>query len=75
MIGAEFALEGDPSRPAGAEVKTVLKRCLSRGVLAIPAGSHGNVIRVLSPLTIEDDLLERALGVLEEEILRVFATA
>jgi 4-aminobutyrate aminotransferase-like enzyme len=56
-------------------VKTVLKRCLSRGVLAIPAGSHGNVIRVLSPLTIEDDLLERALGVLEEEILRVFATA
>jgi 4-aminobutyrate aminotransferase/(S)-3-amino-2-methylpropionate transaminase len=75
MIGAEFALEGDPSRPAGAEVKTVLKRCLSRGVLAIPAGSDGNVIRVLSPLTIEDDLLERALGVLEEEILRVFAGA
>ena len=75
MIGAEFALEGDLSRPAGVEVKTVLKRCLSRGVLAIPAGSQGNVIRVLSPLTIGDELLERALSVLEAEILRVFAAA
>ena len=74
MIGAEFALEGDRSRPAGAEVKNVLASCLSRGVLVIPAGAHGNVIRVLSPLTIEEDLLERALVVLEEEILRVFAT-
>jgi 4-aminobutyrate aminotransferase-like enzyme len=29
---------------------------------------HGNVIRILVPLTIDDELLERGLGLLEEAL-------
>lgn len=75
MMGIEVIEEGDPRRPATAQVKQILEACLARGVLVISAGSHGNVIRVLSPLVITDAQLARGLDVLEEEILRVFPPA
>jgi 4-aminobutyrate aminotransferase / (S)-3-amino-2-methylpropionate transaminase / 5-aminovalerate transaminase len=75
MVGAEFLIDGERDRPAGAQVADVLRGCVERGVLVIAAGTHGNVIRILSPLVITDAELERGLDVLEEEILRVFAPA
>jgi len=70
MIAMELVQNGNPEQPASALVKDVLAACLERGLLAIAAGTHGNVIRVLSPLVITDDELERGLTILEEEILR-----
>lgn len=75
MIGVEFGENGDPARPAGAQVRAVLERCLERGVLMISAGSHGNVLRILSPVTITDDVLGRGLSIVEEVVLEVFGTA
>lgn len=72
MIGVELVHDGDPQRPAGAEVKEIVARCVERGVLVIPAGYHGNVLRILSPLVINDEQLERGLDVMEEEILRTW---
>jgi 4-aminobutyrate aminotransferase/(S)-3-amino-2-methylpropionate transaminase len=69
MIGMEFVEGGDPARPAGALVKEVLTAALARGVLAISAGTYGNTIRILSPLVITDQDLDRGLRILEEEIL------
>lgn len=73
MVGVEFAEEGDPARPAGSFVKEVLAQALERGVLAISAGIHGNVIRVLSPLVITDEELVRGLEILEEEVLAAWS--
>ena len=73
MIGVEFVEDGDPARPAGAFVKEVLSHALGRGVLAISAGIHGNVIRVLSPLVITDEELDRGLTVLEQEVLAAWS--
>ncbi len=73
MIGVEFIEEGDPARPAGAFVKEVLAHALDRGLLAISAGVHGNVIRVLSPLVITDDQLDQGLRILEEEVLAAWS--
>jgi 4-aminobutyrate aminotransferase/(S)-3-amino-2-methylpropionate transaminase len=72
MIGAEFEVDG---APAGAQVGEVLTACLARGVLAISAGTHGNVIRVLSPLVITDAQLDAGLDIMMEEIRRVFEVA
>lgn len=74
MIGVEFAEPGHPHRPAGAKLKTVLERCLERGVLMISAGSHGNVLRILSPLTIPHEQLQRGLAIVEDVVLDVFGT-
>lgn len=69
MIGVELVEDGDPSRPAGALVKEVQLAALARGVLMIAAGTHGNIIRILSPLVISDEDLDTGLTILEEEIL------
>jgi 4-aminobutyrate aminotransferase/(S)-3-amino-2-methylpropionate transaminase len=70
MIGVEFVESGDPSRPATDLAKLIRRSCLERGLLLIGAGSHGNIIRVLCPLVITDEQLERALTIVEEETIR-----
>lgn len=69
MIGIELCHEGDPRRPATEAVASVTAACRGQRVLVLPAGPHGNVIRILSPLTIEDADLERGLDVIEEAVL------
>jgi 4-aminobutyrate aminotransferase/(S)-3-amino-2-methylpropionate transaminase len=69
MIGVEFCHGGDPRKPAGDLVKAITALCRENGVLVLPASSFGNVLRVLSPLVIEDAELERGLDVMEKAIL------
>jgi 4-aminobutyrate aminotransferase/(S)-3-amino-2-methylpropionate transaminase len=71
MIGMELCYGGDPNRPAASVVAAALARCREKRVLVLPAGAHGNIIRVLSPLVIEDAQLDRGLQVIEESILSV----
>jgi 4-aminobutyrate aminotransferase/(S)-3-amino-2-methylpropionate transaminase len=73
MIAIECVEAGDPNRPLGALVKEVLTATLGRGVLAIAAGTQGNVIRILSPLVITDAELDRGLTILEEELLAAWS--
>ena len=69
MIGLEFCHEGDPWKPAGDAVAAVTTSCRERGVLVLPAGAHGNVLRVLSPITIEDEDLEQGLDAIEQAVM------
>lgn len=71
MIGMEFCYGRDPNKPAGSVVAAALAKCRERRILILPAGAHGNIIRVLSPLVIEDAQLDRGLQVMEESILSV----
>ncbi|HUF68452.1 MAG TPA: aspartate aminotransferase family protein [Longimicrobiales bacterium] len=73
MVGAEFCEDGNPARPATAQVGNIQRACLERGVLTIAAGTYGNVIRILSPLVITDDELDEGLDIMEAEIVRAFA--
>jgi 4-aminobutyrate aminotransferase / (S)-3-amino-2-methylpropionate transaminase / 5-aminovalerate transaminase len=56
----------EPLDPA--TVNAIATRCLSQGVIILTAGTYGNVIRLLPPLTIDLDLLEDGLSVLEEAV-------
>jgi 4-aminobutyrate aminotransferase/(S)-3-amino-2-methylpropionate transaminase len=52
----------------GARGTEIVTRCLADGVVILKAGTYDNVIRLLPPITIEDGLLDDALGILEEAI-------
>jgi len=49
----------------------IIKFCISQGVLIISAGTYANVIRLLPPLTINEDLLHEGLSVLDEAIASI----
>lgn len=74
MIAIELCFDRDPKKPAPQIVADTVKACLDAGVIVLPASSQGNVIRVLSPLTIEDADLERGLDAIEKALLASAAT-
>ncbi len=68
-LGAMRALELVTDRaskaPDRARAERVVDACARAGVLLLTAGLHGNVLRTLMPLAMNDDELEEALDVLE----------
>ena len=65
MIAVELVkpgtLEPDPAATAA-----VAKACHAEGVVVLTAGTYGNVLRLLPPLVIPDQLLDEGLSVLEK---------
>ena len=49
-------------------MNAIARRCLEEGVLVLTAGTYGNVVRLLPPLTIDEALLDEGLGVLDRAI-------
>jgi len=76
-LGAMLAIElvHDPvtKEPAPEVARAVIDAALQGGLILLKAGIHGNCIRVLCPLTIEDAVLEEALGVWEDALASVLA--
>jgi len=50
------------------QAAAVVAAAFERGLLLLACGMYGNVIRLLAPLTIEPDVLEDGLAVLEESL-------
>jgi 4-aminobutyrate aminotransferase / (S)-3-amino-2-methylpropionate transaminase / 5-aminovalerate transaminase len=65
MIAFEL-VERAPDR-----AKAVVDSAFERGLLLLACGLYGNVIRLLPPLTIDDDELDEGLGLLEESLAAV----
>ena len=49
----------------------IIKYCISKGVLILSAGTYANVIRLLPPLIIDEELLKDGLAVLDEAIASI----
>ncbi len=65
MIGIELVKDRETKEPAKEETAQITQECLSQGLIIISAGIYGNVIRMLMPLVITDEQIERALNILE----------
>ncbi|MCC3293916.1 4-aminobutyrate--2-oxoglutarate transaminase [Arthrobacter sp. zg-Y411] len=63
MLAMELVVPGSKEPDAGA-AKAIAAACLQAGVIVLTCGTYGNVIRLLPPLTIGEDLLLDALDVL-----------
>lgn len=67
MQAIELVIAGS-KEPNPAALGAIIKYCQQKGVLILSAGTYGNVIRLLPPLVIGDDLLREGLAILDEAI-------
>lgn len=68
MIAIELVKPGTKD-PNPEVTGAAAKLCHAAGVVILTAGTYGNVMRFLPPLTISDELLLEALDVLEEKFI------
>jgi 4-aminobutyrate aminotransferase/(S)-3-amino-2-methylpropionate transaminase len=69
MCAIELVEDRATKEPLGADRMNAISRgALERGVIVITAGTYGNVLRLLPPLNIEQELLDDGLDVLEEAV-------
>ena len=69
MCAIELVTDRETKEPLGADaMNAIVRRCLENGVIVLSAGTYGNVVRLLPPLTIDDALLQDGLNVLDEAI-------
>lgn len=68
MLALEFA-DQDTLEPRPDLVKKISDACHAQGVLTLTCGTYGNVIRLLPPLIIDQELLRDGLTVLRTAIL------
>lgn len=61
MIGVELRDKATAER--------VQEHCLREGVLVLTCGPHGNVLRLIPPLTMTDDELDHGLTILSQALL------
>jgi 4-aminobutyrate aminotransferase/(S)-3-amino-2-methylpropionate transaminase len=71
MIGIELVKDRRTKKPAVDETKNIIASCREDGLLVISCGMYSNVVRVLAPLVISDDQLNRGLAILERAIQKV----
>ncbi|GHB59437.1 aspartate aminotransferase family protein [Streptomyces umbrinus] len=74
MIAIELVEPEGDRVPAPDLAARVARRCHADGLLVLTAGSYGNVLRFLPPLSISDALLEQGLTVLGEAIAKELAS-
>jgi 4-aminobutyrate aminotransferase/(S)-3-amino-2-methylpropionate transaminase len=69
MRAMELVADRATKEPLDGAVMGALGRAaLERGLIVLTAGTYGNVVRLLPPLTIEDGLLDEGLDLLEEAV-------
>ncbi|MFN3985600.1 MAG: 4-aminobutyrate--2-oxoglutarate transaminase [Rhodocyclaceae bacterium] len=75
MVAVELFHDGNPHRPAPELTKAVIAEAMSRGLLLLSCGSYGNVLRLMVPLTIEQNVLDEGLDILAAAIAAAAAKA
>ncbi len=71
LIGVDLVKDRRTREPARAEALKVCWRAWEKGLVMISFGRFGNVLRIAPPLTIGEEELEKALGILEDSMEEV----
>jgi 4-aminobutyrate aminotransferase/(S)-3-amino-2-methylpropionate transaminase len=75
MVAMELVEDRETKAPAKHAASRLIEECYRQGVIVLKAGTFDNVIRLLPPLTIEDELLSEGLDVLEKAMAGVEESA
>ena len=65
MLALELVADRAAKKPAPAATAAAVRHAYEHGLILVRAGSHGNVIRFMAPLVIDDAELDEGLDVLE----------
>jgi 4-aminobutyrate aminotransferase/(S)-3-amino-2-methylpropionate transaminase len=68
MTAMELIKDGDRTKADPERTKKIVSEARKRGLLLLSCGVRGNVIRFLTPLTIEFDILDEGLDVLGDTL-------
>ncbi len=68
MVAMELVEDRTTKAPAKHATTRVIEECYRQGVVVLKAGTYDNVVRLLPPLTIAEDLLEEGLDVVEKAL-------
>ncbi len=66
MTAIELVSDRETKEPlSGPDGNAIVRRCLEEGVVILKAGTYDNVIRLLPPITIDENLLDEGLATLD----------
>jgi 4-aminobutyrate aminotransferase/(S)-3-amino-2-methylpropionate transaminase len=66
MLAMELVKGRKTKKPNLKAASKAMKASLSSGLITLKAGLYNNAVRLHPPLTIEDELLEKGLAILED---------
>jgi 4-aminobutyrate aminotransferase/(S)-3-amino-2-methylpropionate transaminase len=68
MVALELVADRSTKAPDKALTGRLLAAALERGLILLSAGTFGNIVRVLAPLTTPDEIVEEGLDVMEQAL-------
>jgi 4-aminobutyrate aminotransferase/(S)-3-amino-2-methylpropionate transaminase len=68
MVAMELVKDRQTKEPDKVRTSRLLAEALERGLVLLSAGTYGNVVRILVPLTVEEAVLDEGLDVLAEAL-------
>ena len=66
MVAIELFDDAERTRPAAELTGKIVALARDKGLILLSCGTYYNVLRVLVPLTVEDEVLERGLAIIDE---------
>jgi 4-aminobutyrate aminotransferase-like enzyme len=70
MLGPEL-VNGPDKQPAADAAKQLAADCLENGLITLTCGSYGNIVRILAPLVITDQQLDKGPAILEQGLAQI----
>ncbi len=66
MLAMELVKDRKTKTPDAEKAKALTKYCFERGLILLSCGTYGNVIRLLMPLNIGDEEIEKGMSIIQE---------
>lgn len=71
MLAMEFVHPGESKKPNQEMAKRLLNELLNRRLIALSAGTFGQVVRFMPPLIVESTQIDTALDLVEESLVSI----
>jgi 4-aminobutyrate aminotransferase/(S)-3-amino-2-methylpropionate transaminase len=68
MVGMELVVDRSTKEPDKALTARLIAAALERGVILLSAGTYGNTVRILAPLTTSEAIVEEGLDAVEQAL-------